>query len=288
MKPGCFSGSAAALAFALAFYALTAYSAPANAEPLSDKLLQGIAKDIGGDLGRLAPKNIPEPKRDALQNRPALRPESKVQHRPSATPPVMKIPANPKGSGFDFYVLSLSWSPSFCADNGNRPNARQQCASGRNFGFVAHGLWPQYERDYPQSCDHRQAQDMVPRDIVSAMSDIMPSGGLMRHEWRKHGTCAGLSQREYFDTLRMAYNRVTIPPAYRTVASSRMVDPQLLEKAFITANPGLPADAIAVTCNRRRVQEVRICMDSTMKFRPCGQVNRNACRSRSVTMLPNR
>jgi ribonuclease T2 len=88
--------------------------------------------------------------------------------------------------------------------------------------------------------------------------------------------------------MRNAYQAVTVPPALRAVSSPRSVDPQLVEKAFIAANPGLPADAIAVTCNRRRLQEVRICMDKNLKFRTCGEVDRSSCRSRSVNLLPNR
>lgn len=266
LKTGCFSGLFAAIALALAF------TVPATAQSLSDKLLQGMAKDVGGDLGKLAPRN-----------NPALQPENKIPQRAPVNPPL-----NRQDTNFDFYVLSLSWSPSFCANNANSSNARQQCGAGRNFGFIAHGLWPQYDQGFPESCAHPQANDPVPRDIVSALSGIMPSAGLMRHEWRKHGTCAGISQRDYFTTLRNATQSVTIPPALRNIASARMVDPQLIENAFIAANPGLPADAIAVTCNRRRLEEVRICMDTGLKFRSCGQVDRNACRSRSVTLLPNR
>src|SRR5664279_6001869 len=48
---------------------------------------------------------------------------------------------------FDFYVLSLSWSPSFCeqaSERGNGGRSGAQCG-GRPFSFVVHGLWPQYE-----------------------------------------------------------------------------------------------------------------------------------------------
>ena len=58
---------------------------------------------------------------------------------------------------FDYYALALSWSPSYCATNGGRdPN---QCGSGRRLGFVLHGLWPQYEKGYPQSCSREPLPD---------------------------------------------------------------------------------------------------------------------------------
>lgn len=267
-KTGCFSVISLALASALLF------AAPASAQSLSDKLMQSM----GNDLRKLTPQNSPE--------RPSLRPENKIPQRIPAHP--QNAPAAPSSANFDFYVLALSWSPSYCADNGNRSDARQQCGIGRNYGFVVHGLWPQFERGFPENCSHDQANNQVPRDLVSSLSDIMPAAGLMRYQWRKHGTCAGISQRDYFTTMRNAYQAVTIPPALRAVSSPRSVDPQLVEKAFIAANPGLPADAIAVTCNRRRLQEVRICMDTNLKFRSCGEVDRNSCRSRSVNLLPNR
>ena len=56
---------------------------------------------------------------------------------------------NPPGQ-FDYYVLSLSWSPSFCETATG--NARRQQCGARPFSFVVHGLWPQYERGFPESC----------------------------------------------------------------------------------------------------------------------------------------
>ncbi len=49
---------------------------------------------------------------------------------------------------FDFYVLALSWSPSYCEaaqERAPRQTTDQRCA-GRPFSFGVHGLWPQYEQ----------------------------------------------------------------------------------------------------------------------------------------------
>jgi len=60
--------------------------------------------------------------------------------------------ADPAFGDFDFYVLSLSWSPGFA---GRRPApAREPMQSGAGLGFVVHGLWPQYEHGYPQDCPY--------------------------------------------------------------------------------------------------------------------------------------
>src|SRR3954447_12993056 len=56
---------------------------------------------------------------------------------------------------FDFYVLSLSWSPSFCeaaSERGNSGRSQAAQCGGRPFSFVVHGLWPQYERGFPEYC----------------------------------------------------------------------------------------------------------------------------------------
>jgi ribonuclease T2 len=187
---------------------------------------------------------------------------------------------------FDFYVLSLSWSPSYCAAAGDRADP-DQCSSGRPFAFVAHGLWPQYTRGYPEHCaaDYRGPD----RDLIASMLDIMPSRSLIRHEWYKHGTCAGLSPRRYFATTRRAFEAVVIPPRLKRLEKPIIVDPQVLEKAFIAVNEGMPADAIAVTCNGNRIREVRICLTRDLSgYHACPQIDRAACRRQNQRMPPVR
>ncbi len=184
---------------------------------------------------------------------------------------------------FDFYVLSLSWSPSYCLVEGKQAD-RQQCRTGSRYGFIVHGLWPQYEKGYPEFC-RSEGRGFVPQGIEQSMFDIMPSRGLIRHQWKKHGTCSGLTQRSYFDITRKALNLITVPRQYRSVSSDLRVDPAAMENAFVRANPGLPADGIAVTCDGRNLREVRICLTSDLQFRACDEVDRNFCRAKSV-LLP--
>lgn len=199
---------------------------------------------------------------------------------------IIPVRADDVPGDFDFYVLSLSWSPSYCAMEGTRGD-RQQCGSNRPLGFVVHGLWPQNEWGYPANCqldNSRSRGSFVPRQILSGLRDIMPSTGLAAYQWRKHGSCSGLSQNEYFSTLRDAFEQVSIPPSLRNLATGRRVDPLLVEKAFIAANPGIKPDGISVNCKRNYLQEVRICLTKDLQFRSCGEVDAKACRSRSVMM----
>lgn len=184
---------------------------------------------------------------------------------------------------FDYYVLSLSWSPSFCEINGNA--SRQQCGP-RPYSFVVHGLWPQYERGFPESC--QVPPPRLDRRIMSSMLDIMPAPGLIFHEWDQHGTCSGLNPREYFDVVRKARARVAIPSQYADPTVPLRVTPNQVINAFISANEGLTPTAITIDCDRTRLREVRICFSRNLKFRECSRGNQRSCRIEKLVMPPVR
>lgn len=186
---------------------------------------------------------------------------------------------------FDFYVLSLSWSPSFCETGGGRRGSDEQCNRGRPFAFVVHGLWPQYERGFPQRCGEAP---WIDRELIRSMTDIMPAYGLVLHEWKTHGTCSGLSGEDYFKTVRRAYEHVKIPERFVRINDYLTVSPDEVERAFIQANPGLADDMVSVTCDSRRLREVRVCMGKDLKFRACPETDRRACRNPQIVMPPVR
>jgi ribonuclease T2 len=190
---------------------------------------------------------------------------------------------------FDFYVLSLSWSPSFCEAaqerGGNNRSAQMQCG-GRPYSFVVHGLWPQYDRGFPNYCE-RPAPRLA-RNIMQSMLDLMPAPGLIFNEWDKHGTCSGLGQRAYFEAIRKARAGVKIPDEFLDLQQAKTIAPDAIEEAFIKVNPGLSNSAIAVTCDRNRLTEVRVCMSKDLQFRACEEIDRRACRRDQVVMPPMR
>ena len=188
---------------------------------------------------------------------------------------------------FDFYVLALSWSPSFCeaaAERGNSGRSNTQCS--RPYSFVVHGLWPQYERGFPEYC--QRPSPRLDRNIMSSMLDLMPAPGLIFNEWDKHGTCSGLGARGYFENIRKARATVKIPEEFLQLATSKTISPDDIEAAFIKVNPGLSSSAISVTCSSRRLSEVRICLSKDMQFRACEENDRRACRRDEVVMPPVR
>src|ERR1043166_4162008 len=140
---------------------------------------------------------------------------------------------------FDFYVLALSWSPSFCEAAGDRAQGQPQCGA-RPYAFVVHGLWPQYEKGFPEFC--QVPAPRLDRNIMRSMLDLMPAPGLIYHDWDKHGTCTGLAARGYFDTIRKARAMMKIPNAYLGLKDALTVTPDEIESAFVAANPGLPRD----------------------------------------------
>ena len=188
---------------------------------------------------------------------------------------------------FDFYVLSLSWSPSFCAANAERGVDRSDPQCGpRPFSFVVHGMWPQYEKGFPEFC--QVPSPRLARNTISSMLDLMPSPRLVYHEWDRHGTCSGLSAGAFFDTVRKARAVVKIPPQYIDLRSPLTVTPDEVEDAFVKANPGLTRDGIAVTCGGRRLDEVRICLSRDLQFRDCAETNGRSCRRDRLVMPPVR
>lgn len=186
---------------------------------------------------------------------------------------------------FDHYVLALSWSPTYCETKG-RDAEPAQCARARPFAFVVHGLWPQFERGWPEYCQN--PAPFVPEPTVRGMLELMPGRRLVIHQWRKHGTCSGLGPDAYFDKVRQARAAVVIPDQFARIDDYRMVSPAEVEAAFRAANPGLEPDMISVDCDGRRLTEVKICMTRQLGFTRCEEVDRRACRVQRIVMPPMR
>lgn len=179
---------------------------------------------------------------------------------------------------FDYWLLALTWSPSWCRDEA-RPGA-EQCDPDRDLGFTLHGLWPQYEDGWPEDCT--SAFRDPTRRQTEAMADVMGSGSLAWYQWKKHGRCAGLPPDRYFDTARLAFATTALPAIRRSSVTA-----EALEQGFIAANPGLAADDVVVTCSDGAVREVRICLDADLSPRGCGpDVLRQACRARGALDMP--
>jgi len=190
---------------------------------------------------------------------------------------------HPASSGtagkFDYYLMSLSWSPSFCALH---PEVTEQC--GKGYGFVLHGLWPQNkDGSWPQHCPSAQAPD---EGTVARTLAFMPSRHLIEHEWETHGACTGLDPAGYFALADKAFAEIKVPPALSAPQSPPTLSASDVVDAFVAVNPDLRVSMLSVDCrNGGELSEVRICLDKdTLAPRACGGRLRNACRAGNLTI----
>jgi len=197
--------------------------------------------------------------------------------------------AEDKPGKFDYYSLVLSWSPTYCARQGDRRGNDPQCSGDRPFAFIMHGFWPQYEEGWPSYCETGE-RPWVPETVISNMLDIMPSKRLVIHQYRKHGVCSGLDPKAYFEKSRKAFEAITIPEKYRALPDYLTTSPDEVEQAFLKVNPALTPEMINVDCKNRRLREMRICFTRDLNLRNCGPNDRQEklCSASEIVMPPVR
>ena len=188
---------------------------------------------------------------------------------------------------FDYYVLALSWAPNYCAGDAGQ-NDHQQCGPDRRFAFVVHGLWPQYAKGWPEYCKTRES--WIPQDLIDGVMDVMPSKKLIIYEWKKHGSCSGLSQDEYFRAVKLMFRAVRIPARYLSPQAPVTVTPEQLVTDFVKSNTALTADMLSVQCgnatDQARLSELRVCVNKAGSFMACGMNEARQCRAKSLVLLP--
>ncbi len=186
---------------------------------------------------------------------------------------------------FAYYLLSLSWSPAYCLSS---PGAAE-CNGPRRYGFIVHGLWPQYEQGWPEHCD---VHLRVPDEVVQGIADLMPARGLVYHEWSAHGTCSGLEPAAFFALVRRAYTSVAIPREFSNPTQAIEQSPATIAGAFLQVNPRLPAQSVVVTCTGQgvpRLREVHVCLDRDLAPRACSaDALRGGCRAPQLIIPPIR
>jgi ribonuclease T2 len=189
--------------------------------------------------------------------------------------------ANNTPGSFDYYLLTLSWAPEFCATQSSSASS-SECDPSRHYGLVVHGLWPQNnDGSYPQHCG---SSSPVASATVQQMITIMPSRGLIQHEWQTHGTCSGLSAQDYFAGIRKAFSALQVPAEYRAPAQAIAASPLQLEQKFADANHA-PASAFRVSCKGNDFVALEVCLTKDLNYRACGNDVRE-CRAPQVTLRP--
>lgn len=190
-----------------------------------------------------------------------------------------------RAGAFDYYVMALSWSPSYCALDGDM-RRDPQCAPGAGHDFVLHGLWPQFETGWPSYC--RTVERDPSRAETAAVADVFGGAGAAFYQWKKHGRCADLSAPDYFALARRARASVEVPPVLREVRKTLKVPAEVIERAFLERNPDLTRDMVTVTCRAGLIQEVRICLTRDLAPRRCGDDAIRDCRMQDAGLPPVR
>lgn len=186
---------------------------------------------------------------------------------------------------FDYYVLSLSWSASFCDIKGDAKRSKQFDAD-MDYKWILHGLWPQYHQGWPDYCKTNERPPS--RAMTQAMTDIMGTSGLAWHQWKKHGTCSGLSAADYFATSREAYGQIVQPTVLNPLDELVRVPASVIEEAFIKANPQFQRDMITITCKQGYIQEARVCLSKGLEPVPCGRDVIRDCTLTNALFPPSR
>ncbi len=186
-----------------------------------------------------------------------------------------------RAGDFDYYVMALSWSPTWCATTGEARDSAQ-CAPRAKHAFVLHGLWPQHEEGWPAYC--RTGARDPSRGQSAAMEDIMGTDGAAWYQWKKHGRCAGVSAQAYYGLMREAYKSVTIPEVFLKLNKDVKLPASVVEEAFLEANPALARDMLTVTCDADRISEVRVCLDKDLAPRRCGADAIRDCQRKDALM----
>lgn len=185
---------------------------------------------------------------------------------------------------FDYYVLSLSWSPQFCSTR-KLPPSDPQCGVGKSFGWIVHGLWPQYERGFPESC---ATAHTLSEATVTKMLPVMPSPKLIQHEWSKHGTCSGLSSETYFAAIEAVFSKLVFPEELQTPSQPVQMTLPELKQRFSDRNPQLGPGSLTVQCSSKYVREVRICLRKDLSPMPCTGFVRDLCKTPMLEFRPPR
>lgn len=176
---------------------------------------------------------------------------------------------------FDYYLLTLSWAPEFCHSHGDSP----ECA-GKHFGFVVHGLWPQFTAGgWPQNCS--TAAGLAD---PSTMTDIMPDPTLIAHEWSKHGTCSGLDANGYFALIRQAFGSIHIPGRFTAPSEKFLITPADVKGEFVAANSQMQIQDMTVSCGNNYLTAVSVCLGKDLG--PLACQNLKDCRANKIKVPP--
>ncbi len=193
------------------------------------------------------------------------------------------------------FLFALSWSPTYCLEQD--PYGKQaQCRKTlpKSYRFIVHGLWPQEQgtrtqktqKSYLNYC--RSVDKKLEASIVENYFYLMPSSGLMRHQWEKHASCGNFTQQSYFKTIEDLYKKFKIASLFTDITTTHAFDFQKLLKKITLEIPMISRENIVVSCRKNYLAEVRICLKSDYSLRKChyDELKSGRCRTTEKIIVP--
>ncbi len=189
-------------------------------------------------------------------------------------------PADPPAVAAD-YVLAASWQPAFCEAHRRTPECRSQTAGRFDASHLAlHGLWPEPRRNVYcgvsralRSADEADRWgDLPPLDLSertrAELEVVMPGtqSDLERHEWIKHGTCAGAPPEAYFGTALALMSQLNASPVRALLAAriGERLGASELRAAFDEGFGEAAGARVAIGCAGGLITELEIHLRGTL------------------------
>jgi len=174
-----------------------------------------------------------------------------------------------QAQSYDYFLLAASWQPGFCVSHTDKPECANLRGTYAADSLVLHGLWPNnYDGNHPQYCNAPQRDidlDLsgawcsmdpygVSGSVLSTLSTTMPGvmSCLDKHEWFKHGDCAGATPDAYWQTADSLVSRLgqTALNSFLRAHAGNTVSRTQLIAAFESSFGRYSRSAVAFKCTK--------------------------------------
>ena len=164
-------------------------------------------------------------------------------------------------------LLALSWQNAFCQTHQKKKECRNiKPNSYTATHFTLHGLWPQPRSK--QNCKGKR-KVYLDKPLYLELLSVMPAakGGLQHHEWKKHGTCYGTDQAEYFEDsilLIKQFNNSAVQNLFAKNIGKTITKEQVM-RAFDNSYGKGSGRKVKMMCNKGMISELQINLGGEIK-----------------------
>lgn len=177
-----------------------------------------------------------------------------------------------------YYTLSISLAPALCKLH---PENRELRICQEGYSVIVQGYWPEREDGRKvQNCSRENPELSPVQERV--LEKLMPDDPMRAKEWQKHGSCTGMTAREYFRALMSSANRLRLPSQINSEGKDQVMDRNHLVAEIIKLNSGLPEKGVYLRCNgqdnnAQLLTELRVCYKPNGQFTECSTSFRPNC-----------